>query len=347
MRKMIISIAILITAILGFITAQVRAQILPTETVDTGLGGNNTIMGSVLTGNGGRLERRINIRLQTPTRGDRITTTDEYGNFAFRGLVSGDYTLVIDKEKDFEAFSQVISVIQARGFPGQTYNLSVRLTPKANIQAKLGVLDASFANLSERGRALFIKSQELESAGDHTGAIGQLLLLTNEFPSFMPGFNELGVEYLRTGQFAKADEAFQTALKLEPEAFAPLLNRGITLVSMKSYAYAEAALRHAKKVNDQSVTVDYFLGQALANLGKFDEAEKELSTALKEGGKEMAEGHRVLAIIYSSRGDKKRAALELETYLRLVPAAPDAQQLRAVLQKMKDPGLPASVQKPD
>ena len=347
-NKTILS-SILIITFFSFAGTQAKGQILPTETIDTGLGGNNIVMGTVITSTGGRLERRVNIRLQTPTKGDRITTTDENGNFAFRGLVSGDYTLVIDKEKDFEPYSQIVTVIQVRGFPGQTYNLSVRLSQKVNPQAKATVLDASLVNLPEQGRALFTKSKDLESAGDHAGAITQLLLLTNQFPDFMLGFNELGVEYLRTNQFAKADASFQTATKLEPEAFPPLLNRGITLVSMKRYPDAEPILRHAKSVNEQSATADYFLGQALANLGKFDEAEKELSTALKAGGKEMAEGHRILAIIYSSRGEKKRAAAELETYLQILPTAPDAEQLRAVLQKLKTAEISTSlpVQKPN
>ena len=100
---------------------------------DTGLGGVNTISGTVLLG-GARLERHVSVRLQTPTRGDRVVVTDDYGNFAFRGLGSGDYTIVIDKEIDFKPFSQVVSIIQPRGFPPQTYPLSVRLELKARTE---------------------------------------------------------------------------------------------------------------------------------------------------------------------------------------------------------------------
>lgn len=329
----------------GFFSIAVTAQIMPPGATDSGLGGSNAITGMVLAATGQRLERRVTIRLQTMTKGDRLTTTDEYGNFAFRGLVSGDYTLVIDKEKDFEPFSQTVTVLQVRGFPGQTYNLSIRLTPRANTQPKPGVVDAALAALPERGRTLFSKSQDLAKAGDHKSAIEQLLLLTSEFPSFMFGFNELGVEYLRLSQLDKADAAFQAATKIEPQAFAPQMNRGMTLVEMKRYADAESVLRDAKKLDEQSAVVHYFLGQAVANLGKFDEAEKELTTAVSLGGDEMKEAHRILAIIYSSRGDKKRAASELETYLQLAPHAPDAERLRAVIRQLrgldtKDPVAP-------
>jgi Tfp pilus assembly protein PilF len=90
-------------------------------------------------------------------------------------------------------------------------------------------------------------------------------------------------------------------------------------------------------MNDQSGAAHYFLGQALANLGKFDEAEKELTKAISMGGKEMMEAHRILAIIYSSKGDKKRAATEIETYLNMNPSAADADQLRKALEKLRTP----------
>src|SRR4051812_42086864 len=80
----------------------VFSQLIPPGPSDTNLGGINTITGMVLVDSGGRIRRNIAIRLQTMTRGDRVVTSDENGNFAFRGLPAGDYTLIIEKEKDFE-----------------------------------------------------------------------------------------------------------------------------------------------------------------------------------------------------------------------------------------------------
>ena len=316
----------------------------PSETMDTGLGGFNVITGTLYIANGGRIERRITVRLQTMTRGDRVTTTDENGNFAFRGLVSGDYTVVIDKEKDFEPVSQAVSIVQVRGFPPVSQPINIRLIPKSNAQPKPGLLDAAFATLPEAGQNLMKKARELSAAGDHAGAIEQLSMLTGQYPSFMLGFNELGIEYWRSGQLDKADASLQQAVNLQPDAFIPKMNRGMVLVTMKRYADAEPVLRSAKALDDQSGPVKYFLGTALANLGKFDEAEKELSAALLMGGNEMAEGHRILAIIYSAKGDKKRAAAEIDAYLKINPTAPDAEQLQKVSSQMK--GLPAAPGKP-
>jgi tetratricopeptide (TPR) repeat protein len=323
----------------------VKAQMISPTAGDTGLGGGNAITGMILLSTGQRLERRVTIRLQTMTRGDRVAMTDDYGKFAFQGLVSGDYTLVIDKEKDFQPFSQVVTVIQPRGFPPQTYNLSLRLIPKPGIAGKPGVINAELANVPKPALDMYNKAIELAKNGDRAGAILQLQGAVAEYPEFMLAYNEMGVQYMRLDDLQKSDDALKKALKIDAKAFVPLMNRGIVLVMLKRYADAEPLLREVVKMKNDQAVGHYFLGQAVANLGNFDEAEKELATAIKLGGDEMKEAHRLLAIIYSARGDKKHAIVELETYLRLVPTTPDAEQLRNVILKLKDLDAPPTTSK--
>jgi Flp pilus assembly protein TadD len=323
---------------------------IPPGAVETGLGGANAITGMVLHP-GGRLERRIAVRLQSMTKGDRTAMTDENGNFAFRGLASGDYTIVIDKEKEFEPFSQSVTIVQMRGAPPGTYMVNVRLTLKSSPDGKPGVVDSRLGTVPKDARDLFAKGLELAKNRDFRGAIEQLNLAIAAHPTFMLAFNELGVQYLRLGELDKADAALVTAIKLEPEAFEPLMNRGIVLVTAKKYADAEPVIRKALAIKEQSPVAHYFLGQALAYVGNFDAAEKELRIAVETGGEQMKEAHRLLAIIYSSRGDKKRAAAEIETYLKLAPQAPDAEQLRRVARQLRGleaaPATPASNTKPN
>jgi tetratricopeptide (TPR) repeat protein len=321
-----------------FVVVRVTAQGIPqgAASTDTGLGGVNTISGMLVSSTGQRIQRRVSVRLRTMTRGDRISTTDEYGNFVFRGVPPNDYLVVIDKEQDFEPFSQNVSVIQPRGMPPQTYYLSIRLELKGRAEAKPGVLKAEFANVPKRALVHYDNAIEQAKKNDHQGAIEQLKLAIKEYPSFMLAFNELGVQYLKLNQLENADEAFQRALKITPDAFAALINRGIANFMMKRYGEAVPILRKALKKNDQSAVGHYFLGQALANLGLFEQAEKELLASLELGKEEMKEAHRILAIIYASRGAKKQAADQLEAYLKLAPNAPDAEKLKDVIRQLKE-----------
>ena len=309
--------------------------IIPPGATDTGLGGVNTITGMVLASSGQRIQRRIAIRLKTMTRGDRIAMTDDYGNFAFRGLVSGDYVIVIEKESGFEPYSQSVSIVQMRGFPAQNYNLSIRLKPKASEEAKPAVVSAEFATVPTKALELYDKAIELAKSGDHKGAVEQLRLAVAEYPEFMLAYNEMGVQHLKLNELGQADEALQAALKLEPEAYTPLVNRAIVLFRLKRFADSEPILRTALRAKQDSAVAHYFLGQVLANLGQFEEAVKELTAALNLDEEKTNEGRRVLAIIYSSKGERKKAAEELEKYLKAAPAAPDSERLEATIKQLR------------
>ena len=311
------------------------AQFVPPAQSDTNLGGSNTITGMILMPSGQRLSRPVSIRLQTPTKGDRVVVSDEFGKFTFRGLTSGDYTIVIDKEKDFQPLTQMVSIIQPRGFPPVTQTISLRLLSRASTDTKPAVVNADLAGVPAPAIEHYNKAIELATAGDRKAAIEELNSAIAMHPSFMLAFNEKGVQYLRLNELEKADEAFVNALKISPEAFAPLMNRGIVLVTLKKFAEAEPVLRKALTAKKDTPVAHYFLGQALANLGNFAEAEKELGIAISTGGPELKEAHRLRAILYSARGDKAAAANELEVYLKLAPNAPDAGRLKAAIAQMR------------
>ena len=321
-----------------FVMVRVAAQGIPqgAASTDTGLGGVNSISGMIVSSTGQRIQRRVSVRLRSMTRGDRISTTDENGNFVFRGVPSGDFVVVIEKEPDFEPFSQNVSVIQPRGMPPQTYYLSIRLELKGRAEARPGVLNAEFVNVPKAALVHYDKAVEQARKGDHPAAVEELKLAIKEYPSFMLAFNELGVQYLKLNQLENADEAFQGALKITPDAFAALINRGIANFMMKRYGEAVPILRKALAKNDQSAVGHYFLGQALANLGLFEDAEKELLASLEFGKEEMKEAHRILAIIYVSRGSKKQAVGELEAYLKMAPDAPDAEKLKEKIRQLRE-----------
>ena len=302
----------------------------------TNLGGMNSIIGTVFAPSGRPIESRLRIKLSTMTRGDRIFTTNQNGNFAFRGLPAGSYTIVIEKEADYKPVSQTVDIIQFRGAPAQTYTVNIRLEFKDRTKTEPAVVNAELMSIPKKALTHYNNAIELSKKNDREGAIAEFKLAIAEHPTFTQAFNELGVQYLKLNQLEDADAAFQSALKIDPESFPALINRGIANYMMKRYGEAVPLLRKALKKDEQSAVGHYFLGQALANLGLFDDAEKELLTALQLGKEEMKEAHRILAIIYSSKGSKKKAADELEAYLKLAPNTPDAEKLKAQIQKLRE-----------
>ena len=335
MPKKVITL-IFVSLIALSLAASVTAQVfLPPGATDTGLGGGNAITGMILISNGQRLQRRIAIRLQTMTKGDRVAMTDDNGTFAFRGLPNGQYTIVIDKEKEYEPYQGAVDIRQFPGSPAQIYNLSIRLELKKENSGKPGVLNVDLANVPSRAVAFYQKALEKSEGGKNAEAVEQLKSAIAEYPRFSLALTELGVQYQRLDQLDKAEASLKSALEITPDAFATLVNYGIVLVRLKRFAEAETELRLAIKQKDQSAVAHFYLGRALAYLGKFDEAKKELNVSLDLGGNDMKEAHRYLAGVYSALGDKQRAAAELETYLKLAPKSEDAPQIRELIRKLK------------
>lgn len=154
-------------------------------------------------------------------------------------------------------------------------------------------------------------------------------------PEFPLALNELGVQYLKLGQVERAIETLRSALKLKPEAFTPRLNYGIALHQNRKFAEAETELRQALMQNESSPGAHLYLGLTLINLRRNDEAEQSLLRAIRAGGDEMSLAHYYLGGIYWGRREYKRAADELETYLRLAPQAPEAERIRTTIKELR------------
>lgn len=316
----------------GFAVGQIAGGL--NETTNTDLGGNNYIIGTVYSPAGRPINRRIRIRLTTPTRGDVLSSTDDTGKFVFSGVGSGLYTVVVDSEKEFAPARQEVEFVRRRGRETHSVTISLREATNTKSKEKASVISAANAGVPKRAMSFYEKASTLTAAKDYRGAIEQLKLAVAEYPAFVNALNQIGVLHLKLNELDKADEALKAALKIKPDAYEPLINRGITLLRLVRFKEAETALRDALKVKQESAAY-YYLGRTLNKMGRNDEAETAYLSSVKISPGEFNEAHRLLAAIYLERGAMQRVVDELETYLKLVPAAPDAAQLRQVIEQSK------------
>ena len=316
------------------VVVRVDAQYSPggQAPTDTGWAGGK-ITGMVLSSAGQRVSRRISVRLRSMDRGDRVTMTDDSGNFAFSGVPKGDYVVIIEKEEGFEPYSERVSILDG----GVAPFLNIRLRLKGEANSKPAVLNAELANVPPRALAFYQKAQEQAQAGNHKATIDQLQKAIGEYPDFMLAYNELGFQHLQLGELDKADESLGKALKLAPDSATPLLTHGILLTVEGKFNLAVPELQTALKQKDQSANGHLYLGQALANLGRFGEAEVQLTRAVELGGAgdEVKDAHRFLGAIYLQRGEKEKAVAEFEMYLKLAPKAKDAEKIRQLIRQNK------------
>jgi tetratricopeptide (TPR) repeat protein len=299
--------------------------------------GLNRIEGHVCYPGGGRLGHQAAIKIRSASGGEMSTLTDSSGEFNFGGLREGRYYLSVDAGRDFETANEEVDVVNSaagRG-DGQAVKVQINLRYRIDEVQKAGIVDVSMAEVPQAALKLYVKAQRLAQTGEREKAIEQLKEAISVYPEFANAFNELGVQYLRLRQMAKAEEAFVTALKITPQAFAPRLNYGILLVETKKYGAGADLLRQVAVEDDSSAPAHFFLGRAFIGLSNYSEAENQLARAATLKGNEAIEAHRYLGAVYIEEHQNQRAARELETYLQLSPNVKDAPSIRKIVGELK------------
>jgi tetratricopeptide (TPR) repeat protein len=287
----------------------------------------------------------LKVRLESSGAGDITVFSDVNGQFAFRSLRPGSYTVNVDGGDFYESTREAV-VIESASIStrravaimpiSRPFTVQVYLRPKAQPKdEKAGVLNAALANVPKPALDLYHKAQEVARTGDSKKAIEHLKAALVLYPDFSLALAELGVQYLKINEPDKAANTLAHAVKLVPDDSSPRLNYGFALLSQRKFAPAEEQFRTVlQKV--EAPTARMYLGITLAMQRKLADAEKELVAAVKFKSAEVSLAHRYLGGVYIETREFKRAADELETYLKLSPNVADAAKIRATITNLRN-----------
>jgi Tfp pilus assembly protein PilF len=333
--------ALLLVALAAPATA---AQVGGTD--GTGTGGEHTIQGRLVGPTGRRSELRLKVRLESSGAGDLYVFSDANGSFRFTSLRPGSYTVVVEGGDEFETARETVllesSTVKTRnGVIGVPFNRPItvqvylRAKREGSAQAQPGVLNASLAGVPKPALDLYHKGAEAVRKNENERAVDFFKLAVESHPNFPAALSELGVTYLKLKRPEKAAESLSAALKLAPEDYGTLLAYGRALLELRRPAEAEEQFRKALRKHAASPSAHLYLGMILLGRRELVEAERELQAAATAGGGEAARAHYYLGGIYWELKQYKRAADELETYLKLAPSAPEAERLRATIKDLR------------
>ena len=325
--------ALFFAALLLFIPlTQVFAQGVGTGRDLGGSGGGHTIQGNIIFPVKPPDGTRIRIRLEESNSGVMSAVTDNDFRFRFSNLNAGYYTVVVDAGEQYEIVRESVPIDKETSRTPRVVTVPIYLRPKGSGPAPAST---AFAGVPRPAVELYEKGLQASQKGDSKKAVEHLTKAVEIHPQFAQALNELGVQYLKLGQPEKAAGALSSAIKVVPDEFSPRLNYGIALLNQKKFAEAEEQLRMALKKNDKAPTAHMYLGIVLMSQNNLDEAEKELLAAINSKSSEVNTAHRYLGGVYWGKRDYKRAADELETYLKLFPKAPDAERTRAAIKELR------------
>ena len=318
----------------------------------TGTGGIHEIRGRVFLPDGRSPELPVRIELQSMSNFSTLSVdTDRNGSYSFRGLAPGNYSVVVDAGGMFEPFRDSVTIdtevqINMRTRPTPMIaNVPVHLQSKQSIVRKAAVINAKLANMPKAATEPYEKAQEAIAAGDFAKAQTELREAIAAYNAFSLAWNDLGVLLEKNGDQKGALEAFRSAVRYDSSSTAAILNLGCSLTDAKEYVEAEKYLAVALSKDGSLYRGHVYLGIVEAKLGRLDIAEQAFLKAIELGGPRSGRAHYLLAGVYWTSADFKRAADHLETYLKLEPNAKDAVKTREAIselrRKQKDAGKPS------
>jgi Flp pilus assembly protein TadD, contains TPR repeats len=270
----------------------------------------------------------------------RIDTT---GRFSFTGLRAGRYKIkVITIGTNYLEETKEVTLVSFPRRGGWTPDIAyvdffLKLDPRrVNIGSGGPASSVFVQEVPGEARKLYKKGvDQLEDKKDI--GIETLKKALEIFPDYFDALNRLGMEYFERKQFAEAVPYLVKATNINRRSFSSFFLLGLASYNLRDLNTAGEAMREATVINPQSIDAQLWYGIVMRITSDFEKAEKALLQAksLAENAKPVSEIHWQLALLYEKNARYKEAADELEEYLKIETKAPNAAQIRKLIEQLR------------
>jgi Tfp pilus assembly protein PilF len=296
----------------------------------------NSLEGRVSIPNGEAPPQSVRVTLTLNGRRIYETFTDLNGHFSFSGIASGGYVLTAESDgSSFETTSVRADVTAFGGAPQSfTQNIQLRLKPGA-VVARAGTISVDELDASIPARAREEYGQGVKYAAENKAedAARHFAEAVREHPAFYAAELALADQYAQLRRHEDALATYKRASELKPERHEPYVGVGVSLVSLKRYDEGIRMLRGIIEL-DKTLTAPYLsLGYAEMMTGDYKSAESHLLRACELNRASVAQVY--LANVYEQTNEAQKAIEHLETYLKQNPKTPNAEALRAAIDKLR------------
>lgn len=256
----------------------------------------------------------VKITLLDPSRGFKFDLkSDKKGNFIKAGIPSATYRITAELE-GYVPFGSQIQI---------QMGMEERITIKLNkIAARLDE-DQDFAE----GTDLFIKQQYME-------AITSFEKVVEKFPGHFEGFYNLGLAHLRADHIDQSIVSFEKAIELNPDSYESFRALGESYFQKGETEKAAEILAHAVSLKPDNPMSYFNLGLAYEKMDKPEDALQAYQKAI-ELQPDLSAPYYHAALVLIRMQNYKNAIEYLERFLELEPDAPEASQVKAMIEELK------------
>ena len=280
------------------------------------------------------------------------TATNNEGDFFFGGLTDTSYVLVISAP-DYNPVSEHVDFVNSTGpdNPGETRTIDITLIPKGGMRPPRPGLNF-VQNIPNAAQASYESALKLSKQGKKEESIAALREAIRIFPDYFNAHLVLGSEFMKAGKHGEAIAQLDEARSINPTDDRTYELFGLVLMQQGKFAVAAAVFAEASRLNPLDPQYALMRGMALIEqasginasqskqaendrVATLNDAETSLKHAYELSGKKLAAAHLQLARVYEKRGQRDRAASELEEYLREAPDVTNADAIRQAIKKLR------------
>ncbi len=238
--------------------------------------------------------------------------------------------------------------------PGERRTVQITLTPKGGNITIPSNRVVSGQNVPKAAREALERAIKLAKENKSPEAVTAMKESIKAFPDYFEAHLLLGGEYLKLGRLDDAIAEFEQARKINAKDDRVYRGFGQVLMIQKKYALASQVLGEAARLSPSDPGILLMRATALIEHAiainpsaskeaaaeresAFGMAEKSLAQAFELSGKKLATVHLQLARLYEKKGDRARAADELDNYLKMAPDDKRADAFRAAIKTLRGP----------
>ncbi|MEP6817899.1 MAG: tetratricopeptide repeat protein [bacterium] len=289
-----------------------------------------SVRGRVVMPGGRFVSQSLKVTLLTVSGPQGMAFTDSQGWFEFLDLLPGNYEVQAETlGTDFQVVNQNVQVF--RGAPSIITITLADPHSSSRRSASPSISVGELVDVPKSARKEFELASKAAQENKTEQAIAHLRKAISIYPGFVMARNDLGAQLLAQGKLEEAAEELRQAILLDEKAFNPRLNLGIVLVEQQRFAEAAEVLERAVSLNPESAAGRLYSGEAQMAVGNLDNAEKDLKASYSLGGSSYSMALFYLGQLYMNKGDRELALRSFENYLREVPNAANADQVRKLI----------------
>lgn len=273
--------------------------------------------------------------------------TDALGRYSFSNLSFGTFIIKVHSNGVYAASSARVTLTPARvggggSSPSHQEELDFALPTFQELRNKNSPSNAGVAfvqDVPENARKQYEKATGLLDQKKSEEGVNALKEALKLFSDYYLAWERLGIEYVKLEHYDAADFSLGHALRVNPNSASSHYALGYTQYQRRQWPEAGASLNRSLRLAPTSPNAPmahYYWGLALVKENKPSEAESQLKRAQELGRNNIpAEAHMSLAQLYSNSKRYKEAADELDTYLKRVPNASNAEALRNLIKQLR------------